>query len=291
MPNSHKGDLRSAIAQGLPSFSGGVCLRSQPHDPRPASLVKPYPDHRMSCGLNGPAGGDFVPFPGDPLTALKVSRGSGHVVTTPVRKCNKGRDSDRSAIVNAYRIVLAVGIAWAAACTGADAGPSKSGGGSSVSDAAAGGSSGSSGAPTEVAMAHPTRRVRVQRARAVRRKAMVRLFVTARSARAARTAARPTRAEAVVPRLPFHPAFILGADISWTLEDEAGGATYFDGTTQRPLERILVDNGSITRAFGRSSILARPAATRRRRFSTRPARRCPTSAGATPRMASHWRNV
>lgn len=43
--------------------------------------------------------------------------------------------------------------------------------------------------------------------------------------------------------VPFRPKFILGADVGWTLEDEAGGAKYFEGTTQKSLEQILVDNG------------------------------------------------
>jgi len=43
---------------------------------------------------------------------------------------------------------------------------------------------------------------------------------------------------------PFHPPFILGADISWTLEDEANqGATYSDGTGVKPIEEIMADNG------------------------------------------------
>lgn len=42
---------------------------------------------------------------------------------------------------------------------------------------------------------------------------------------------------------PFHPPFILGADISWTLQDEAGGATYADSTGVKPIEDILAENG------------------------------------------------
>jgi arabinogalactan endo-1,4-beta-galactosidase len=42
---------------------------------------------------------------------------------------------------------------------------------------------------------------------------------------------------------PFNPSYILGADISWTLEDEAGGAKYADANGVKPIEQILVDNG------------------------------------------------
>lgn len=39
------------------------------------------------------------------------------------------------------------------------------------------------------------------------------------------------------------PAFILGADITITLEDEYWGATYRDGGVEKPLEEILQDHG------------------------------------------------
>jgi arabinogalactan endo-1,4-beta-galactosidase len=42
---------------------------------------------------------------------------------------------------------------------------------------------------------------------------------------------------------PFKPTFILGADISWTLQDENGGATYADSTGVKPLEEIMANNG------------------------------------------------
>lgn len=42
---------------------------------------------------------------------------------------------------------------------------------------------------------------------------------------------------------PFNPSFILGADISWTLEQESGGAVFKDGSTTKAIERIFVDHG------------------------------------------------
>jgi arabinogalactan endo-1,4-beta-galactosidase len=42
---------------------------------------------------------------------------------------------------------------------------------------------------------------------------------------------------------PFRPAFIIGADISYTLQDEATGVTYSDGTSVKPLEEIMANNG------------------------------------------------
>jgi arabinogalactan endo-1,4-beta-galactosidase len=42
---------------------------------------------------------------------------------------------------------------------------------------------------------------------------------------------------------PFAPTYILGADISYTLQDEAAGAQYSDGGQVKPIERILADNG------------------------------------------------
>jgi arabinogalactan endo-1,4-beta-galactosidase len=42
---------------------------------------------------------------------------------------------------------------------------------------------------------------------------------------------------------PFHPAFILGADISWTLQDENAGGTYADDTGVKPIEDIMAENG------------------------------------------------
>ncbi len=44
-------------------------------------------------------------------------------------------------------------------------------------------------------------------------------------------------------QFPFNPAFILGADISWTLEQESGGALFKDGSTTKSIERIFVDHG------------------------------------------------
>src|SRR5207237_1178343 len=47
---------------------------------------------------------------------------------------------------------------------------------------------------------------------------------------------------------PAHTAerkqpFILGADISWTPEDEAAGATYFDKGVQKDIFQIFKDHG------------------------------------------------
>jgi arabinogalactan endo-1,4-beta-galactosidase len=42
---------------------------------------------------------------------------------------------------------------------------------------------------------------------------------------------------------PFNPAYIVGADISWTTQHEAQGYKYSDGTTQRPMEQIMAENG------------------------------------------------
>ena len=42
---------------------------------------------------------------------------------------------------------------------------------------------------------------------------------------------------------PGRPPFIIGADISWTLEDERGGAHYFDRGTQKDLVEILAEHG------------------------------------------------
>ncbi len=44
-------------------------------------------------------------------------------------------------------------------------------------------------------------------------------------------------------QFPFNPSFILGADISWTLEQESGGAVFKDGSTTKSIERIFVDHG------------------------------------------------
>jgi arabinogalactan endo-1,4-beta-galactosidase len=41
----------------------------------------------------------------------------------------------------------------------------------------------------------------------------------------------------------FKPPFILGADISWTLQDEAGGAKYVEGGVTKSIERIFANNG------------------------------------------------
>jgi arabinogalactan endo-1,4-beta-galactosidase len=41
----------------------------------------------------------------------------------------------------------------------------------------------------------------------------------------------------------FRPPFILGADVTITLEDEYWGATYTDGGVQKPLEEVLQDHG------------------------------------------------
>jgi arabinogalactan endo-1,4-beta-galactosidase len=41
----------------------------------------------------------------------------------------------------------------------------------------------------------------------------------------------------------FRPRYILGADISWTLEQESIGRRYSDGGQIKSLERILVDHG------------------------------------------------
>lgn len=42
---------------------------------------------------------------------------------------------------------------------------------------------------------------------------------------------------------PFVPSYIIGADISWTLEQEARGSTFSDGGKVQPLEQIMVNNG------------------------------------------------
>jgi arabinogalactan endo-1,4-beta-galactosidase len=42
---------------------------------------------------------------------------------------------------------------------------------------------------------------------------------------------------------PFNPVYIVGADISWTTQHEAEGYKYSDGTTQRPMEQIMAENG------------------------------------------------
>jgi arabinogalactan endo-1,4-beta-galactosidase len=42
---------------------------------------------------------------------------------------------------------------------------------------------------------------------------------------------------------PYKPAYIIGADISWTLEDEAGGAKYADSAGVKPIEQIMANNG------------------------------------------------
>lgn len=41
----------------------------------------------------------------------------------------------------------------------------------------------------------------------------------------------------------FRPPYILGADISWTLEQEHAGRTYSDDGQAKSIERILVDHG------------------------------------------------
>ena len=42
---------------------------------------------------------------------------------------------------------------------------------------------------------------------------------------------------------PFNPPYMLGADISWTLEQEARGSTYSDGGKVLPIEEIMANNG------------------------------------------------
>jgi arabinogalactan endo-1,4-beta-galactosidase len=42
---------------------------------------------------------------------------------------------------------------------------------------------------------------------------------------------------------PFNPPYMLGADITWTLEDESAGATYSDGGKVQPLEQIMANYG------------------------------------------------
>jgi arabinogalactan endo-1,4-beta-galactosidase len=41
----------------------------------------------------------------------------------------------------------------------------------------------------------------------------------------------------------FKPLYIIGADISWTLQDEAAGAKYVEGGVTKALERIFANNG------------------------------------------------
>ncbi len=50
-------------------------------------------------------------------------------------------------------------------------------------------------------------------------------------------------AGAPIGAFPFTPAYILGADISYTLQDEAGGAKYADASGVKPIEEIMADNG------------------------------------------------
>lgn len=42
---------------------------------------------------------------------------------------------------------------------------------------------------------------------------------------------------------PFNPPYILGADISWTLEQESAGVKYEDNGQTKSVERIFVDHG------------------------------------------------
>ena len=42
---------------------------------------------------------------------------------------------------------------------------------------------------------------------------------------------------------PSNPTFILGADITWTQQDVAGGATYVDNGTKKPILQLLKDHG------------------------------------------------
>jgi arabinogalactan endo-1,4-beta-galactosidase len=42
---------------------------------------------------------------------------------------------------------------------------------------------------------------------------------------------------------PFNPSFMLGADITWTQQDAAGGATYVDNGTTKPILQLLADHG------------------------------------------------
>jgi arabinogalactan endo-1,4-beta-galactosidase len=42
---------------------------------------------------------------------------------------------------------------------------------------------------------------------------------------------------------PFVPSYIIGADITWTLEQEARGSTYSDAGKVQPLEQIMANNG------------------------------------------------
>src|SRR5207237_1339702 len=41
----------------------------------------------------------------------------------------------------------------------------------------------------------------------------------------------------------FNPPYILGADISWTLQDEAASASYREGGVTKSIERIFANNG------------------------------------------------
>jgi arabinogalactan endo-1,4-beta-galactosidase len=42
---------------------------------------------------------------------------------------------------------------------------------------------------------------------------------------------------------PFNPSYIIGADISWATQHEAAGFKYSDGTSQKPMEQIMAENG------------------------------------------------
>ena len=42
---------------------------------------------------------------------------------------------------------------------------------------------------------------------------------------------------------PFVPPYIIGADITWTLEQEARGSTHSDGGKVQPIEQIMANNG------------------------------------------------
>jgi arabinogalactan endo-1,4-beta-galactosidase len=66
---------------------------------------------------------------------------------------------------------------------------------------------------------------------------------TGRSFDSAATASDGSAAPKNDGPFPFAPSYILGADISYTLQDEAGGAQYSDGGQVKPIERIFADNG------------------------------------------------
>ena len=53
----------------------------------------------------------------------------------------------------------------------------------------------------------------------------------------------PVGAESGVDSGPTTPSFLIGADITWTQQDVAGGATYVDNGVKKPIMQLLKDHG------------------------------------------------